>query len=142
MTDGYLKDFDFLDLAVWMSCFAEPVKVLYTNHCEGLNNGVCEAIQSSVRLSENLGTSINTQNARLVHCWITRKSVAEIVSSIERFQFGSFVKLILRLISMLEEFKKLLHGFSEYRLENELDDITEKLTDSIVTNKSLYIEHL
>ena len=145
MSDNYLKNFDFAELAAWTACFTEPIKTLeeFTeSNSKSLTLPLQDALYRSMNLAEHLETNIYPQNAKIVYDWVTNRSIPNIVSAIEPFQFGTFVKVILRVIGMLEEFKKVTHGMTDYGLENQLDSIASRLTSSIVTNKSLYIDNL
>jgi hypothetical protein len=138
IADKMLENMSFAEIVSWLSCFTEPIKLDKLPEIklsEELNN----AVERSKIFAEHLDVHIFTDNVKVVLSWINNKNVSEIVSYIKPFQFGTFVKVILRLISMTEELKKLVHGISMYTIEKRLEIISDKLVSGIVTNKSLYI---
>jgi hypothetical protein len=82
---------------------------------------------------------INNTSSKLMYLWCSTKDINKLTYFIPVYQLGNFVKLVLRIISFLEETEKILLGLEKYKLRNELIHFQDKLFFGIITNQSLYV---
>jgi hypothetical protein len=82
---------------------------------------------------------INNTSSKLMYLWCSTKDINKLTYFIPVYQLGNFVKLVLRIISFLEETEKILLGLEKYRLRNELIHFQDKMFFGIITNQSLYV---
>ena len=133
IAEGYLNHASFEEIASWLACFTDeirPIQLPESIQYTQLMNTTYE-IDKELELPYETGL--------LVYLWCQHKDIKEICGCIDVSQLGMFVKSILRVMSYMEEMKKVLLGLEMYEVYNKLDNHQEKLMDGIVTNKSLYV---
>jgi superfamily II DNA/RNA helicase len=141
--DGGLSALSFAELVAWMSGFVE------------IDSGVDVSDDDRVALPDALTKVFETTNAmceyfELPPCnwstvavmfdWCTTKSIHRVVQSVGFSRFGAFVKMVLRVSSLLDEWCGMLLGIEDFAMYNRLDGYNERLFDSIVSPKSLYVD--
>lgn len=131
------SDFDLETLVSWLSNFASG-----SFETEGLQ--VPEQLRSMNRMSKELAElyyeeDLDTSASYLVYDWVTHKDVNRILQFSDISSFGSFIKVILRVSSFIEETKSILLGFEEFEKYNILENYEERLFHGIVGNDSIYI---
>ena len=134
IAEGYLNHASFEEIASWLACFTDeirPIQLSESMQYTSLMNATYEM---------NKELELPYETGLLVSLWCQHKDIKEICGCIDVSQLGMFVKSILRVMSYMEEMKKVLLGLEMYEVYNKLDNHQEKLMDGIVTNKSLYVE--
>lgn len=142
-----LKDASFEKFTGWLGCFTESIRV--SNEAvidqETLDemNPILDEIQQTTEAYryENDETLNDDQynTGLLLYLWTTHKDMNQIYGYIGSGQLGTFIKAVLRVISYMEEIKKVLLGLQYYELYNRLDHHQDRLMDGLVTNRSLYV---
>jgi len=133
IAEGYLNHASFEEIASWLACFTDeirPIQLPESMQYTSLMNATYEM---------NKELELPYETGLLVYLWCQHKDIKEICGCIDVSQLGMFVKSILRVMSYIEEMKKVLLGLEMYEVYNKLDNHQEKLMDGIVTNKSLYV---
>jgi superfamily II RNA helicase len=90
-----------------------------------------ETLNSDIRL--------NFANADLVVEWIEEKNVTKLLGSLDSFNQGTFVKLILRLVNLIDRLRGILEKHKHFYLYNLLEDTPDRLMFDLVSNQSLYL---
>jgi len=93
-----------------------------------------------LELGEVLNYRIHYNTSILLHEWATNKDIYSISRYLDISQLGVFVRVILRVISFIDELKNILLGLNNYELYNLLENHHDRLLSNVVTNKSLYIQ--
>ena len=76
----------------------------------------------------------------IIFDWCTTKNIHSVVQSVGFSRFGSFVKMVLRVSSLLDEWCDVLLGIEDFGMFNRLEGYNERLFDGIVSPKSLYVD--
>ena len=141
IADGDLTDFTFAEIVAWLSCFTEDVRIPedVMNELPLLSKNFDKIYDKTQKLAEEIVEYTYYNTAVLIHEWVVNKNIYAISRFMDISQLGVFVKVILRVISFIEELKKILLGMEHFELYNMLENHHEKLLSNIVTNKSLYI---
>lgn len=142
IASGCLNDATFEQIAGWLGCFTEYIRVLENlTTDDGNMNVLLDEIEITTQRYNNPEDSVVQYNTGLlVHRWAVNKDIHEICGYIGAGQLGTFVKSVLRVISYMEEMKTVLLGLQYYELYNKIDHHQDRLMDGIVTNRSLYVE--
>jgi len=140
IADGDLTDFTFAEVVAWLSSFTEDVRLSNDVELPLLSKNFDRVYGKSQKLAEDIDDiSIHYNTALLIHEWVVNKNIYVISRFMDISQLGVFVKIILRVLSFIEELKKILLGMEHFEMYNMLENHHEKLLSNIVTNKSLYI---
>jgi superfamily II RNA helicase len=143
-----LKEASFEKFAGWLGCFTESIRVsrdaVIDQESLDEMNPILDKIQQTAEAYhyENDETLHDDQynTGLLLYLWATHKDMSQIYGYIGSGQLGTFIKAVLRVISYMEEIKKVLLGLQYYELYNRLDHHQERLMDGLVTNQSLYVK--
>jgi superfamily II RNA helicase len=133
LSEGLLDDLSFVELAGWLACFANPPQ-----SCRSFDAAVQAPphMARSFELAEAHGVQL--QDARsIVSAWTSTRDLNGL--SVDYRELGAFVKLVLRVVSFIDELSPILLGLEKYELLNRLHGHHEKLMAGIVTNASLYM---
>ena len=71
--------------------------------------------------------------------WMIHRDVKRILQFTNLSSFGSFIKVVLRVSSFIEETKTILLGLEKYEEYNKLENYEEKLFCGIVSNDSIHV---
>ena len=133
-----LEDFDIETLVSWLSNFASgtgPFETCGLNIPESLKDLNKKTKQlAELYYEEELDTSVSI----LMYDWVTHKDISRIMQFSDISSFGSFVKVVLRVTSFIEETKTILLGFEDYEKYNKLENYEERLFHGLVGNDSIY----
>mmetsp|Transcript_15421 Transcript_15421/g.23190 ORF Transcript_15421/g.23190 Transcript_15421/m.23190 type:complete len:1435 (-) Transcript_15421:1365-5669(-) len=77
--------------------------------------------------------------ALLVLEWVKTKDIKVIAKLVDPHLLGSFVKVIMRLLSYIDVVREVLLGLGQYEIHNRLDNHADGLLAGLVTNESLYL---
>jgi len=132
--DGHLAELEFAEIMAWLALFVPLGTVDHQDDLPALSGGLKAAIAQS-----GFGEEVSQTSARLVYLWCTEKHVGKICHFLPMTQLGTFVKMILRVSSFVEEMLPVLLGMEKFELYNLLLNHQEKLFYGIVTNRSLYV---
>ena len=133
-----LNDVPFEQFAGWLGCFTESLRVSQPPDIVEMNDllydidKTCDEMRYECEINYNTGL--------LVYLWAKNKDISEICSYVGSGQLGTFIKSILRVISYMDEMKKVLLGLQYYELYNKMEHHQDRLMDGIVSNRSLYVE--
>jgi superfamily II RNA helicase len=135
-----LNEVSFEQFAGWLGCFTETLRVSSQNvpEVEEMHDLLYEIDQTCDEMRYECEINYNT--GMLVYLWAKNKDIHEICSYLGAGQLGTFVKSILRVISYMDEMKKVLLGLQYYELYNKMEHHQDRLMDGIVSNRSLYVE--
>jgi len=134
-----ISELPFEEFVGWLSCFTEPLKSrVEVPISEKLNDLFYRTDDRANGYGQTIRPDAYTTGA-LMYLWAKNKDISEIVNYLSSGQIGTFVKAVLRVISYIDEMKKVLLGVQYYELYNRLDHHNERLMDGIVTNRSLYV---
>jgi hypothetical protein len=86
-----------------------------------------------------MGVTLNYDTGSIMHLWANTKDIYRICEYVDTSQLGVFVRVVLRVISYLDEMKPVLLGLEKYELYNRLENHHDRLLCGIVTNQSLYV---
>ena len=133
------KDITFEEFAGWLGCFTETLRIQdIVVEDQGVNNLLDRISLTCTELKEE--SSVNYNTGLLIYLWAKNKDIDEICSYIGPNQLGTFIKSVLRVISYIDEIKKILLGLQYYELYNLLDNHQDRLMSELVSNRSLYVE--
>ena len=135
-----LNDVSFEQFAGWLGCFTETLRVSEKNapEVEEMHELLYEIDKTCDEMRYDCDINYNT--GLLVFLWAKNKDIHEICGYVGAGQLGTFVKSILRVISYMDEMKKVLLGLQYYELYNKLEHHQDRLMDGIVSNRSLYVD--
>jgi superfamily II RNA helicase len=135
---GMINSLSFEEIVGWLGYFTEPIKIKY-DYLDVESLEILDKTQDMVNsMEEYHKTSYET--GLLLYSWAKHKDIITTSSMVGDFgNIGTFIRCVLRVISMIEELKPILLGLEYYELYNKLDNHQDKLIDGIVTNSSLYI---
>lgn len=132
----------FADIAAWLALYLEtPFEITETDH--GPDHRSLEprsrALEELTEAAAQDLDQCNVEASRLVYDYVLYKDISMITRYTHLCNLGSFVKLILRVSSFMDEIKTALLGLERYELYNVLENHTEKLYSGIVTAESIYV---
>jgi hypothetical protein len=135
-----LNEVSFEQFAGWLGCFTETLRVSEKNapEVEEMHELLYEIDKTCDDMRYECEINYNT--GLLVYLWAKNKDIHEICGYVGAGQLGTCVKSILRVISYMDEMKKVLLGLQYYELYNKMEHHQDRLMDGIVSNRSLYVE--
>ena len=141
IANGDLSDFTFAEIVAWLASFTEDVRLSSSvvDELPLLSKNFETVYDKSRKLADDEDETIYYNTSVLIHEWVKNKDIYYISRFMDISHLGIFVKVILRVISYIDELKKILLGMEQFELYNLLENHHEKLLSNIVTNKSLYI---
>ena len=97
--------------------------------------------QSKIFAETYYDVDLNQNVCYLVYDWLIYKDLSRILGFIQLSELGTFVKVILRTASFIEETMKIFLGMECYENYNLLENYQELLfcVDGIVSNNSIYV---
>ena len=125
-------------LASWLALFAggPPIKSYGLKIPKELQYIVKESCRATeYYYEENLDKGI----AYIMYDWMIHRDVKRILQFTNLSSFGSFIKVVLRVSSFIEETKTILLGLEKYEEYNKLENYEEKLFCGIVGNDSIHV---
>jgi superfamily II RNA helicase len=142
MASNEFQHVSFESFAGWLGCFTESLRVTEDVYVDDKQmNGMLEdTMRVDERLKQGGQGDIEYNTGLLVYMWAHHKDIHQICNYIGSGQLGTFVKVVLRVISYMDEIKKVLLGLQYYELYNCLDHHQDRLMNGLVTNRSLYVE--
>lgn len=83
---------------------------------------------------------LNYRNAELITTWLSGgKNITQVLNSIDSHNQGTFVKLILRLVNLIDNLRSCFEEHKCFYLYNLLEDSADQLMFDLVSNNSLYL---
>lgn len=138
-----LKDATFEQIVGWLGCFTEPIRVsndvVIDQETLDAINPILEEIDQTAKSHDETVYDDQYNTGILLYMWSMHKDLSRICGYIGSGQLGTFIKAVLRVISYMEEIKKVLLGLQYYELYNRLDQHQDRLMNGLVTNRSLYV---
>ena len=141
------KNITFEQFAGWLGCFTESLRLTEDMYVEDKEiNGMLEDTDRADERFQSLyeynsySDKIDYNTGLLIYLWAQHKDINQICGYIGSGQLGTFIKAVLRVISYMEEMKKVLLGLQYYELYNCLDHHQDRLMNGMVSNRSLYVE--
>lgn len=143
MVRAYILDHIDCDLNIemlvsWLSLFAGgPVFKTY-----GLKipNNLEYIVKESIGATEYYYEEyLDKGIAYIMYDWVTHKDVKRILQFTHLSSFGSFIKVVLRVCSFIEETKTILLGLEKYEEYNRLENYEERIFSGIVSNDSIHV---
>ena len=125
MLDGLSRD----DIIIWLAGFTENIACSYVS---------CGNIQLLEKTKELMVEDYMDNAAFVISEWLSNKDIRYIASILPIHQMGSFVRIVLRVLAMIDEMRPAIMGIGKYELYNKLDGCCNLLMGGIVTNISLY----
>jgi superfamily II RNA helicase len=147
--EGLLDDLELVDVAAWLAGFAEDVAsgAEDTERC-------CSVTPAAFRRAELRAVELLDEMSKagvrerafshgsswLVRRWLeSGRDVRAIAGLVPFHQLGVFVRVVMRVVLMIEELKPVLLGLQKYELHNRLESPHDRLLSGIVSNRSLYV---
>lgn len=125
-------------LASWLSIFAGGHS--FKAHNLKIPAELNDMIKQSQEGAEYYyGEILDASVAYLMYDWMTHKDVSRILQCTSLSSFGSFIKVVLRVASFIEETKTILLGLEKYEEYNKLENYEERLFSGMVGNDSIYV---
>lgn len=126
-------------LASWLAVFAGgPSFELYNQ--PQLPETLDVMLKQSVELAEEYyNEKLNTNIAHIMYDWMTHRDISRILQYTDITSFGSFIKVVLRVSSFIEEVKTILLGFEYFEEYNKLENYEERLFFGLVGNDSIHV---
>lgn len=129
---------DVESLVPWLAVFAGG-PTFNSNNLK-IPHGLNEMLKHSSDCAEYYyGQHLDSGIAHLMYDWITYKDISRILHITTISSFGSFIKVVLRVSSFIEETKTILLGLEKYEEYNKLENYEECLFAGMVGNDSIYI---
>ena len=126
-------------LASWLAVFAGgPAFELYNppQIPETLDN----MLRHSLELAEDYyNEKLHTNIAYVMYDWMTHRDISRILQYTDIASFGSFIKVVLRVSSFIEEVKTILLGLEYFEEYNKLENYEERLFFGLVGNDSIHV---
>jgi len=82
---------------------------------------------------------VNVSASVLVYDWVLNKDIRMVTRYAHIDSLGTFVKLVLRVSSFMDEMKTHLLGLEDYGMYNTLENHQQNLFSGIVCNESIYV---
>ena len=126
-------------LASWLALFAGgPSFELYNP--PQLPETLHYMLTQSVELAEEYyNEKLNTNIAYIMYDWMTHRDISRIFCYADIASFGSFIKVVLRVSSFIEETKTILLGLEYFEEYNRLENYEERLFFGLVGNDSIHV---
>lgn len=136
--DKYLN-MDIDTMISWLSIFAGGPSI-NINKSMFLHPMLKDITYESVELADKYyDTKLNSTIAYIVYDWVLYRDISRILQYTDISSFGSFIKVILRVSSFIEEIKSILLGLEHYEQYNKLENYEERLFFGLVGNDSIHI---
>ena len=139
LCSNVLDNCDFITLACVLSHYIPMNRIHNEESLMKVPDYINDILIKNSEQAIKYDFEVNDISARLMYIWCSTKDINRLSYYIPIYQLGSFVKLILRVASFMEELEKVLLKLEKYKLKNTLINFQEKLFYGIVTNQSLYI---
>lgn len=138
----YLERLTFAEIVAFLGLFTDDVRINESEISElpRMSSNFDEIYKRCLEMGEDLNYRINYNTSILLHEWVMNKDIYTISRYLDISQLGVFVRVILRVISFIDELKNILLGLNNYELYNLLENHHDRLLNHVVTNKSLYIQ--
>ncbi|KAJ8604109.1 hypothetical protein CTAYLR_001776 [Chrysophaeum taylorii] len=105
-----------------------------------LSQNLLETFDYADQLAHHLHKDDLPRNlATLVLDWCRTKDIHRIAACVDPHLLGSFVKVIMRVLSYVDALREVLLGLQYYETHNVLDHHADALLFGLVTNESLYL---
>lgn len=126
-------------LASWLAVFAGgPAFELYNP--PSLPHTLDDMLRQSVELAEDYyNEKLHTNIAYVMYDWMTHRDISRILQYTDIASFGSFIKVVLRVSSFIEEVKTILLGLEYFEEYNKLENYEERLFFGLVGNDSIHV---
>jgi len=129
---------DVKTLISWLSIFAESAN--FDDITLTIPDDLITMIEESKFYAEKYyEKSINCNVSYLMYDWLTHKDVRRIFQFLPLSDFGTFVKVILRVSTFVEETMNVFLGLELFEQYNQLENYQEILFDGIVGNGSIHV---
>lgn len=139
--DGLLSPLSFAELVAWMSGFVEIDSGIDEPSHIVLPEALTAVVKTTNEMCEYFEVpACNWTTIAVMFEWCTTADIHRVVQSVGFARFGSFVKMVLRVSSLLDEWCTMLLGVEDFAMFNLLDGYNERLFASIVSPKSLYVD--
>jgi superfamily II RNA helicase len=139
--DGQLASLSFAELVAWMAGFVEIDSGIDEPTHVTLPDALSKAFTATNSMCEYFEMPIcNWTTIAVMFEWCTNANIHSVVQLVGFARFGSFVKMVLRVSSLLDEWCTMLLGIEDFAMFNLLDGYNERLFSSIVSPKSLYVD--
>ncbi len=137
----YLENLTFAEIVGFLALFTDDVRISETQVIElpKMSSNFENIYNRCLEMGEELNYRIHYNTSILLHEWALNKDIYIISRYLDISQIGVFVRVILRVISFIDELKNILLGLNNYELYNLLENHHDRLLNNVVTNKSLYI---
>lgn len=143
MVRAYILDHIDCDLNIemlvsWLSLFAGgPV---FKTHGLKIPKDLEYIVKESIGATEYYYEEcLDKGIAYIMYDWVMYKDVKRILQFTHLSSFGSFIKVVLRVCSFIEETKTILLGLEKYEEYNRLENYEERIFSGIVSNDSIYV---
>lgn len=137
--DGHLDGSSFDEIAEFLAFFVPIGRVQNADELPKLPTGSDEVLRLSGELANTFNFETSMVSARLMHLWNTTKDVNRLSYFVPVHQLGSFIKMVLRVSSFMEELEPILLGLERFKVLNVISNFQEKLFYGVITNHSLYV---
>ena len=126
-------------LASWLAVFAGgPAFELYNP--PQLPEILGDMLRHSVELAEDYyNEKLHTNIAYVMYDWMVYRDISRILQYTDIASFGSFIKVVLRVSSFIEEVKTILIGLEYFEEYNKLENYEERLFFGLVGNDSIHV---
>ena len=133
------SNLDIESLASWLAIFAGgPSFELYNP--PQLPKTLCDMMKQSIELSEDYyNEKLHTNIAYIMYDWMTHRDISRIMHYMDIASFGSFIKVVLRVSSFIEEVKTILLGLEYFEEYNKLENYEERLFFGLIGNDSIHV---
>tara|TARA_Y100000389_G_scaffold204905_1_gene260665 strand:- start:4436 stop:8209 length:3774 start_codon:yes stop_codon:yes gene_type:complete len=133
------SNLDIESLVSWLSIFAGGSAFELYNPPQ-LPKNLCNMMKHSEVLSEDYyNEKLHTGIAYIMYDWMTHRDIYRILQYMDISSFGSFIKVVLRVSSFIEEIKTILLGLEYFEEYNKLENYEERLFFGLVGNDSIHI---
>ena len=140
--DGCLASLSFAELVAWISGFVEMDSGIdFPYDSTTIPDTLTRVVNITNEMCEYFEIPLcNWTTVAIIFDWCTTKNIHSVVQSVGFSRFGSFVKMVLRVSSLLDEWCDVLLGIEDFGMFNRLEGYNERLFDGIVSPKSLYVD--
>jgi hypothetical protein len=126
-------------LASWLAVFAGGAAFELYNPPQ-LPKMLEDMLTHSVELAEDYyNEKLHTNIAYLMYDWMIHRDISRILQYTDIASFGSFIKVVLRVSSFIEEVKTILLGLEYFEEYNKLENYEERLFFGLVGNDSIHV---
>lgn len=137
---------NFESIVAWLACFCEQLRPYKNIQVPSPSREFQELVIKTMEAKDTLENNglvdnqgeVYIETGCIIYLWATTKDIASVAELIDFGSLGSFVRVVLRVIAMVEELRSILLGLGDYETYNLLENPQERLLSGVVTNRSLY----